>query len=243
MILHHNVFLCLLKKYHHHELHYHHRQYQWLLRFNMFHSFIRRQLFLGKIWYGGWIPCWFWHPSQTVQGFYFWTWYIRWTTSIFGVVQTFWFVSAISAGTQRLQGKMQLDSTHSFEFFKQVFQTHLKFRDKAEHAQCDVCWKLRGRIRKAKTKNDKHAATQAIFETSLITVAGQTAVLGAAFAFKTFLLASFALFQRSSLSQICEAVCWLWSKTAWIKPSWGCLDLGTKESANGWRRYTGRPCT
>lgn len=45
--------------------------------------------------------------------------------------------------------------------FKQVFQTHLKFRDKAEHAQCDVCWKLRGRIRKAKTRDDKHAATQA----------------------------------------------------------------------------------
>ena len=35
-----------------------------------------------------------------------------------------------------------------------------------------------------------------IFETSLIAVAGQTAVLGAAFAFKTFLLASLALFQE-----------------------------------------------
>ena len=43
---------------------------------------------------------------------------------------------------------------------KSVFKSHLRFRDKGEHAQCDVCWKLRVRIKKARTKEEKTAATQ-----------------------------------------------------------------------------------
>lgn len=41
-----------------------------------------------------------------------------------------------------------------------IFKGHLKFRDKGEHGQCDVCYRLRARIRKASNKAAKVAATQ-----------------------------------------------------------------------------------
>ena len=50
--------------------------------------------------------------------------------------------------------------TTFLRLMKAIFQHHLRFRDKAEHAQCDVCHKLRSKIRKSKTKPEKDAATQ-----------------------------------------------------------------------------------
>ena len=44
---------------------------------------------------------------------------------------------------------------------RRLFKTHLKFRDKNEHAQCDICFKLRQRIRRAKTKPEKTSTTYA----------------------------------------------------------------------------------
>ena len=38
---------------------------------------------------------------------------------------------------------------------KPIFQSHLKFRDKGEHGQCDICHNLRSKIRKAGNKQTK----------------------------------------------------------------------------------------
>ena len=36
---------------------------------------------------------------------------------------------------------------------KRIFATHLRCRDKGENGQCDVCYKLKGKIKRAATKN------------------------------------------------------------------------------------------
>ena len=38
---------------------------------------------------------------------------------------------------------------------KPIFASHLKCRDKGEHGQCDICYRLRAKIKNAKTKNDR----------------------------------------------------------------------------------------
>lgn len=43
---------------------------------------------------------------------------------------------------------------------KAIFQTHLKCRDKGEHGQCDVCYKLRQKIKKAATKEIRTSLVQ-----------------------------------------------------------------------------------
>lgn len=43
---------------------------------------------------------------------------------------------------------------------KPVFKTHLKFRDKGDFGQCDVCWKLRAKIKRAQTKAQKALLTR-----------------------------------------------------------------------------------
>lgn len=44
---------------------------------------------------------------------------------------------------------------------KPIFRSHLGFRQKGDFGQCDVCYKLRSKIRKAETKALKNAATKA----------------------------------------------------------------------------------
>lgn len=59
-----------------------------------------------------------------------------------------------------VQGEDPAGFTTFMKIFHRVFKSHLKFRDKAEHAQCDVCYKLRKKISKARTAEARSVATE-----------------------------------------------------------------------------------
>ena len=46
------------------------------------------------------------------------------------------------------------------KIMKPVFQSHMRFRSKGEHGQCDVCYKLRSRIKKAASRAMRQAVTR-----------------------------------------------------------------------------------
>ena len=57
-------------------------------------------------------------------------------------------------------GQDSASLTSFLRVMRPLFKTYLKFRDKGEHGQCDICYKLRVKIRKASSRIAKNAATQ-----------------------------------------------------------------------------------
>ncbi|CAK9077854.1 unnamed protein product [Durusdinium trenchii] len=53
------------------------------------------------------------------------------------------------------EGRQPASLSTFMRCFKKVFDTHLKFREKCEHAQCDVCGRLKRKIKEALCKSDR----------------------------------------------------------------------------------------
>ena len=60
---------------------------------------------------------------------------------------------------EETEGRMPAALSTFMRIFKKIFASHLKFREKSEHAQCDICGRLKRKIKEAKNKAERKELT------------------------------------------------------------------------------------
>ena len=112
------------------------------------------------------------------------------------------------SSTQRLQGKMQLDSTHSFEFSSKCFRRTSSSETKRSMHNVMFVGNYVAESEKLRPKMTNMLQHKHIRNISYHS--GWTdSSTGRCVRFQDISTRKLCTFPRSSLSQICEAVCWL----------------------------------